>query len=45
LIGKALFVYWPHGWDNIPFTESKLPRLPFLGNQYNPDFSRMRLIR
>jgi signal peptidase I len=45
LIGKALFVYWPHGWDNVPFTDIRLPKLWFLGNQYNPDFSRMRLIR
>jgi len=45
LIGKALFVYWPHGWDNVPFTNVRLWNLPFLGNQYNPDFTRMRLIR
>jgi hypothetical protein len=45
LIGKALFVYWPHGWDNIPFTEIRLPNLPLIGNQFNPDFRRMRLIR
>jgi len=45
LIGKALFVYWPHGWDNVPFTDTRLWTLPLIGNQYNPDFSRMRLIR
>jgi len=34
LIGKAVFVYWPHGWE-IPGTS-----LPFI-----PNFPRMRWIR
>jgi signal peptidase I len=45
LIGKALFVYWPHGWDTIPFTKIPLPSIPILGNQYTPDLTRMRMIR
>jgi signal peptidase I len=45
LIGKALFVYWPHGWDTIPGTSVKVPNLPLIGGNYIPDFSRMRMIR
>ncbi|MCE9606996.1 MAG: signal peptidase I [Planctomycetia bacterium] len=45
LIGKALFVYWPHGFENVPGTSIGLPDLPFLGNQYGPNFRAMRLIR
>ncbi len=37
LVGRALFVYWPHSWDRIPGT-----RIPF---PYFPNFARMRLIR
>ena len=25
LIGKALFIYWPHSWENIPFTSIHNP--------------------
>ena len=43
LIGKAFFVYWPHG---KPFW----PKIPFLGNPnflvpFRPYFERMKLIR
>ncbi len=37
LVGRALFVYWPHSWDRVPGT-----RIPF---PFFPNFSRMRLIR
>ena len=36
LIGKALFIYWPHGWE-IPYL-----RLPF---NPIPNFQRMRFVR
>jgi signal peptidase I len=36
LIGKALFIYWPHGW--------KLPYVPLPFNVV-PNFQRMRLVR
>jgi signal peptidase I len=36
LIGKALFIYWPHGW--------KPPVIPFPFNII-PNFGRMRLVR
>ena len=41
LIGKAIFVYWPHSWDEmpIPFTDAKIP-FPFF-----PNFEKMRLVR
>ena len=45
LIGKALFIYWPHAWEtpwhstvNLPFFGPK--QLPFY-----PDFRRMNFIR
>ncbi len=36
LIGKALFIYWPHGW-NVPYVH--LPFNPI------PNFRRMHLVR
>lgn len=45
LIGKALFVYWPHGLERIPGTSIRLPSLPYFERQYGPNFSDMRLIR
>jgi signal peptidase I len=38
LIGRALFIYWPHSWDRLPYFNS----IPF---PYFPNFSRMRLVR
>jgi signal peptidase I len=35
LIGKAMFVYWPHSWHYIPYID-----VPFW-----PNFPRMRLVR
>jgi len=45
LIGRALFVYWPHSWDRIPGTEGwpLVPNgiwLPFF-----PNFARMGFVR
>lgn len=42
LIGKALFVYWPHAWETwphlaVPGTDVRVP--------FYPNFSRMRRIR
>jgi signal peptidase I len=37
LMGKALFIFWPHSFDQVPGT--KIP-LPFF-----PNFARMRFIR
>lgn len=37
LIGKALFVYWPHALDQIPGTSIPFP--------FFPNFARMRMIR
>lgn len=45
LIGKALFVYWPHGVETVPGTDVGLPNMPWLKNQYGPNFKAMRLIR
>lgn len=39
LVGKALFVYWPHSWDKIWIGETKIP-FPFF-----PNFKRMRFVR
>ena len=39
LIGKALFIYWPHAWDVIPGTE-EVPWFPGL-----PNFARMGAVR
>ncbi len=41
LIGKAMFVYWPHALDTIPGTNIHLP--PML--QWIPNFAKMRFIR
>jgi signal peptidase I len=37
LVGKAVFVYWPHSWNRIPGT--KIP-FPFF-----PNFARMKFVR
>ncbi len=37
LIGKALFIYWPHSWDKIPYVNVPFP--------YFPNFARMGLVR
>jgi signal peptidase I len=37
LIGKALFIYWPHSWHKIPYTPIPFP--------FFPNFSRMHLVR
>ena len=37
LIGKALFIYWPHSEDRIPGTNIPCP--------FFPNFKRMRVIR
>jgi signal peptidase I len=43
--GKAIFIYWPHSWDRLPWTD----RLASLPNgvwcPYFPNFSRMGFIR
>ena len=37
LIGKALFIYWPHSWNKIPYVNVPFP--------FFPNFSRMGLVR
>ncbi|GAF73659.1 unnamed protein product, partial [marine sediment metagenome] len=37
MIGKALFVYWPHSWDRVPGLGIPLP--------FFPNFGDMRLVR
>jgi signal peptidase I len=37
LIGKALFIYWPHSWNRIPGTSIPFP--------YFPNFADMGLVR
>jgi signal peptidase I len=37
LKGKALFIYWPHTWDRIPYVNIPFP--------YFPNFSRMHFIK
>jgi signal peptidase I len=37
LIGKALYIYWPHALDHLPGTEVWFP--------FFPDFGRMGLVR
>ena len=37
LIGKAMFIYWPHSWDKLPYTQIPLP--------FFPNFGRMHLVR
>jgi len=45
LIGRALFVYWPHSWDRIPGTEG-WPLLPNgLWFPFFPNFARMGFVR
>jgi signal peptidase I len=37
LIGKALFLYWPHSWDKIPYVNIPFPMFP--------NFGRMGFVR
>lgn len=37
LIGKALFIYWPHSWNEIPYVHVPFP--------FFPNFARMGLVR
>ena len=37
LIGKALFIYWPHSWDRVPYVNVPCP--------YFPNFPGMGLVR
>jgi signal peptidase I len=37
LIGKALYIYWPHSWDKIPLVNIPCP--------FFPNFARMKLVR
>ncbi len=37
LIGKALYIYWPHSWDRIPGTPVWFP--------FFPNFARMGFVR
>ena len=37
LVGRAVFVYWPHSWNRIPGT-----RIPF---PFFPNFARMKFVR
>ncbi|HUY31212.1 MAG TPA: S26 family signal peptidase [Pirellulales bacterium] len=37
LIGKALYIYWPHALDHLPYTDVWFP--------FFPDFARMGLVR
>ena len=37
LIGKALFIYWPHSWNKIPYVDIPFPLFP--------NFSRMGFVR
>jgi len=37
LIGKAVFVYWPHSWNKIPGTGIPFP--------FFPNFERMKFVR
>ena len=37
LIGKALFIYWPHGLDHLPYTDIWFPLFP--------NFGRMGFVR
>jgi len=39
LIGKALFIYWPHSWDEITLGKTHVP-FPFF-----PNFKRMKFVR
>jgi signal peptidase I len=37
LIGKALFIYWPHSWNKIPYVDIPFPMFP--------NFGRMEFVR
>jgi len=37
LIGKAIFIYWPHSWDRLPGTSIPFP--------FFPNFPRMGFVR
>lgn len=37
LVGKAVFVYWPHSWNKVPGTSIPFP--------FFPNFARMKLVR
>jgi signal peptidase I len=37
LIGKALYIYWPHSWNKLPGTNIPCPMFP--------NFARMRFVR
>jgi signal peptidase I len=37
LIGKALFIYWPHSWNKIPYVNIPFPMFP--------NFGRMGFVR
>jgi signal peptidase I len=37
LVGKAVFVYWPHSWNRIPGTSIPFP--------FFPNFARMKFVR
>jgi signal peptidase I len=37
LIGKALFIYWPHSWNRVPYVHVPFP--------FFPNFARMGLVR
>ncbi|HEY2838957.1 MAG TPA: S26 family signal peptidase, partial [Pirellulales bacterium] len=37
LVGKAVFVYWPHSWNKIPGTGIPFP--------FFPNFARMKFVR
>ncbi len=37
LIGKAIFIYWPHSWDKVPGTDIPFPMFP--------NFARMGFVR
>ena len=45
LVGKALFIYWPHSWDKIPGTDG----LPMMRHgvwfPFFPNFARMGFVR
>lgn len=37
ILGKAVFVYWPHSWNRVPGTDIPFPLFP--------NFERMRFVR
>ncbi len=40
LVGKALYIYWPHSFDKIRFSDSFSIPFPFF-----PNFARMGFVR